>query len=146
MPYCTEIWHVILDIKFRTELKTDLRYFTAVSLSWTWSNIGKKNHLETKVISIIFKAPLLTSKKAQRVCVTRINWLILFKEISTVYCENHTKHTQILTAKCRVTSPSKSWKSSARPQSPSFKTIKDSYCLIYIFVNYYYSTFYSDEW
>jgi hypothetical protein len=39
----------------------------------------------------IFKNPVRTSKKTQCVSITKINYLILFKEIIPVYSENHTK-------------------------------------------------------
>jgi hypothetical protein len=34
--------------------------------------------------------------KTQRVTNTKINWLMLFKEIITVYYENYTKHKYTL--------------------------------------------------
>jgi hypothetical protein len=33
-----------------------------------------------------------TAKKTQLFTITKINWLMLFKEIIAVYCGNHTKH------------------------------------------------------
>jgi hypothetical protein len=36
------------------------------------------------------------SSKTQHVSITKINWLILFKEIIAVYYENHTKHINTL--------------------------------------------------
>jgi hypothetical protein len=38
-----------------------------------------------------FKNSVLTSKKTQHFTITKINWLMLFKEIIAVYCKNHTK-------------------------------------------------------
>jgi hypothetical protein len=38
---------------------------------------------------------VLTAKK-QRVSISKINWLILFREIISVYSENHTKPIRIL--------------------------------------------------
>jgi hypothetical protein len=32
-----------------------------------------------------------TSKKTQRVSITKIDWLVLFKEIIAVYSKNHMK-------------------------------------------------------
>jgi hypothetical protein len=32
-----------------------------------------------------------TSKKTQRGSITKVNWLMLFREIIAVYSENHTK-------------------------------------------------------
>jgi hypothetical protein len=40
---------------------------------------------------IIFKNSVRTSKRTPHFTITWINWLMLFKEIITVYSENHTK-------------------------------------------------------
>jgi hypothetical protein len=45
---------------------------------------------------MIFKHPVLTTKKTQRVSMTTINWLMLLKEIIAVYSENHTNPTNTL--------------------------------------------------
>jgi hypothetical protein len=45
----------------------------------------------TTFIKIIFKYSVLTSKIKQRVSITKINWFMLFREITAVYSENHTK-------------------------------------------------------
>jgi hypothetical protein len=50
------------------------------------------NTLKPKLVSIIFKYPVLTSKKTPHFTITKINLLTLFKEIISVYTENHTKH------------------------------------------------------
>jgi hypothetical protein len=38
-----------------------------------------------------FKHSVRTAKKTQHFTITKINWLMLFKEIIAVYWENHTK-------------------------------------------------------
>jgi hypothetical protein len=44
-----------------------------------------------KLVQVIFKNPVRTSKRTQHFTITKINWLTLFKEIIAVYTENHTK-------------------------------------------------------
>jgi hypothetical protein len=54
----------------------------------------KSNVLKPKLSSIIFKNPVLTAKKTQRVSIRKINRLILFKGIIAVYSGDHTNlHT-----------------------------------------------------
>jgi hypothetical protein len=48
------------------------------------------NPLKLKHTQIIFKNSVHTAKKTQHVSITKINWLMLFKEIIPVYSENHT--------------------------------------------------------
>jgi hypothetical protein len=55
---------------------------------------------QAKLVYIIFKNLVRTSKKAQYLTITKINWLMLFKEIIAVYTENHMKH---VSTKCSVT-------------------------------------------
>jgi hypothetical protein len=38
---------------------------------------------------MLFKNPARTSKRTPTFTITKINWLTLFKEIITVYSENH---------------------------------------------------------
>jgi hypothetical protein len=40
---------------------------------------------------MLFKNPVRTSKRTPNFTITKINWLMLFKEIIDVYSENHTK-------------------------------------------------------
>jgi hypothetical protein len=42
-------------------------------------------------VLIIFKNSVRTTKKTQHFTITKINWLMLFKEIIAVYAENHMK-------------------------------------------------------
>jgi hypothetical protein len=49
-----------------------------------------------KLVRIIVKNSARTAKKTQHFTITKINWLTLFMEIITVYCENHTKPTKTL--------------------------------------------------
>jgi hypothetical protein len=48
-------------------------------------------NLKPKLVCIIFKDSVFTAKKTQLVSITKITWLILFKEIIAVYSENHAK-------------------------------------------------------
>jgi hypothetical protein len=43
-----------------------------------------------------------TSQKTHLISITKPNRLMLFREIFAVYCENHTKHINILWSKCMV--------------------------------------------
>jgi hypothetical protein len=49
---------------------------------------------------LIFKNSARTIKKTQRFTITKMNWLMPFKDIIPVYSENHTKP---INTKCRVT-------------------------------------------
>jgi hypothetical protein len=42
---------------------------------------------------MLFKNSVRTSKRTPHFTITKINWLMLFKEIILVYAESHTKHT-----------------------------------------------------
>jgi hypothetical protein len=44
-----------------------------------------------KLVWIIFKNSLRTSKRTPHFTITKINWLTLFKEMIAVYSENHTR-------------------------------------------------------
>jgi hypothetical protein len=52
------------------------------------------NPLKLKLVWIIFNNSVRTAKKTQHFIITKINWLMLFKEIITIYSENHTKPLQ----------------------------------------------------
>jgi hypothetical protein len=52
----------------------------------------------TAGILLLFHNLVRTAKKTQRFTITKINLLMVFKEIIAVYTENHTKHK-----KCRLT-------------------------------------------
>jgi hypothetical protein len=54
-----------------------------------WHNLKT---LKPKLAYTIFNNSVRTAKKTQLFTITKINWLTLFKEIITVYSENHTKH------------------------------------------------------
>jgi hypothetical protein len=54
--------------------------------------MDKLNPLKPKLIQMIFKNSVRTTKKTQHFTITKINWLTLFREIIAVYSENHTKH------------------------------------------------------
>jgi hypothetical protein len=50
------------------------------------------NSLKPKFILIKYKNSDRTAKKTQLFTITKIKWLTRFKEIITVYSENHKKH------------------------------------------------------
>jgi hypothetical protein len=54
------------------------------------------NPLNPSLVKVIFKDSVPTAKKTQPVTITKINQLMLFKEIIDVYTENHTKQTNTL--------------------------------------------------
>jgi hypothetical protein len=54
-----------------------------------------RDELRLERVIIIFKHLVPTSKKTQHF-ITEISWLMLFKEIITVYSEDHTKPTDTL--------------------------------------------------
>jgi hypothetical protein len=60
---------------------------------------GMLNPLKPKIVKIIFKNSVCTSKKTQHFTITKINWLMLFEEIMPVYSENHTRP---INTKCTV--------------------------------------------
>jgi len=45
---------------------------------------------------MISKNSVRTSKRTQHFVITKINWLMLFKEIIAVYTENHTKRVSTM--------------------------------------------------
>jgi hypothetical protein len=49
------------------------------------------NPLKPKLILIIFNNSVRTAKKTQCITITKINLLMMFKEIIVVYSENHMK-------------------------------------------------------
>jgi hypothetical protein len=55
--------------------------------------------LKPQLVQIIFKNSVRTAKKTLHFTITKINLLILFKEIVAVYIENHTKH---INTKCNL--------------------------------------------
>jgi hypothetical protein len=52
------------------------------------------NPLKRKLIHILFKKSVRTSKRTPHFTITKINWLTLFKEIIAVYSDNHAKQIQ----------------------------------------------------
>jgi hypothetical protein len=49
------------------------------------------NRLKPTLVCSLFKNPVRTSKRTPNFTITKINWLILFKEIIAVYSEKHAK-------------------------------------------------------
>jgi hypothetical protein len=49
------------------------------------------NPLKPKLVQIIFKDSVRTSKRTQQFTITRISFLTLFKEIIAVYIEAHAR-------------------------------------------------------
>jgi hypothetical protein len=62
--------------------------------------------LKPKHVWIIFKNSVRTSKKTQLFTITKINWLMLFKETIAVYFDNHMKS---INTKCRVIDCQSRW-------------------------------------
>jgi hypothetical protein len=46
--------------------------------------------------TILYKYPVRTSQETHYITATKPNRLMLFSETLTVYCENHTEHTDTL--------------------------------------------------
>jgi hypothetical protein len=63
-------------------------------------NMSCINPLKMKVVYILFKNSVRTSERTPHITVTKINWLMLFKEIIAVYSE---KHTKPINTKCSIT-------------------------------------------
>jgi hypothetical protein len=55
-----------------------------------WRSVNQ-SVLVSKLVYILFKDPVRTSKRAPHFTITSINFLTLFKEIIAVYIENHAK-------------------------------------------------------
>jgi hypothetical protein len=49
------------------------------------------NPLKPKLVYMLFKNSVRTSKRTRHFTITKINWLMLIKKIIAVYSENHTK-------------------------------------------------------
>jgi hypothetical protein len=49
------------------------------------------NPLKPKLVYMLFKNSVRTSKRTPHFTFTKINWLMLFKEVIAVYSENHIK-------------------------------------------------------
>jgi hypothetical protein len=47
--------------------------------------------LKLKLVYIILNNSVPATKKTQHFTITKINWLMLFREIIAVYSENHTR-------------------------------------------------------
>jgi hypothetical protein len=47
----------------------------------------------SRLVEVIVKDSVHTSKRTPNFTITKINWLVLFKEIISVYSENHTNPT-----------------------------------------------------
>jgi hypothetical protein len=66
----------------------------------------KLNPLKTKLAYILFKNSVRTSKRTPHFTITKVNWLMLFREIIAVYSENHAKP---LNTKCSITDCQSRW-------------------------------------
>jgi hypothetical protein len=58
-----------------------------------YNKLGLTNHLKPKLVQVIFKNSVRTSKRTPHFTITTINLLTLFKEIIPVYAEDHMKLT-----------------------------------------------------
>jgi hypothetical protein len=52
--------------------------------------------LKPELVFLIFRNSIRTAKKTQPITITKINQLMLFKEILAVYTRNHMKPTNTL--------------------------------------------------
>jgi hypothetical protein len=43
----------------------------------------------------LYKSSVCTSQETHHASATEVNWLMLFREIIAIYCENHMKNTHI---------------------------------------------------
>jgi hypothetical protein len=61
------------------------------------------NPLKPKLVYILFKISVRTSKRTPHFAITKINLLMLFKEIIAAYSENHAKdiNTKFSVAACK---------------------------------------------
>jgi hypothetical protein len=64
------------------------------------------NPLKTKLVYILFKDSVRTSKRTPHFTITKINWLTLFKKIMAAYIENHAKP---INTKCNITDCQSRW-------------------------------------
>jgi hypothetical protein len=55
---------------------------------------------------MLFKNPVCTSKRTPHFTITKISWLMLFKEIIAVHSENHAKP---INTKCSITECQSRW-------------------------------------
>jgi hypothetical protein len=62
--------------------------------------------LKPKLVSVLFKNSVRTSKRTPHFTITKINWLTLFKKIIAVYTENHLKH---MNTECSVSDCGSRW-------------------------------------
>jgi hypothetical protein len=53
--------------------------FKNVKHCFNWNLIFDFNPLKTKLVYILFKNPVRTSKRTPHLTITKINWLTLFK-------------------------------------------------------------------
>jgi hypothetical protein len=51
--------------------------------------------LKTKLVWMLFKNSVRTSKRTPHFTITNINWVMVFKELIAVYSENHTEPINI---------------------------------------------------
>jgi hypothetical protein len=62
-----------------------------VSIFYTWIGFHIINPLKPEAHLNIYEDSVRTAKKTQHFTITKINWLMLLKEIIAVHAENHTK-------------------------------------------------------
>jgi hypothetical protein len=55
---------------------------------------------------MLLKNSVCTSKKTPHFTITKVNWLMVFKEIIAVYSENHAKP---INTKCSITDCQSGW-------------------------------------
>jgi hypothetical protein len=81
-------------------------HYAATQTTVSISRLPYINALKMKLFYILVKNSVRTSKRTPHFTITKINWLILFKEIIAVYSENHAKP---INTKCSITDCQSRW-------------------------------------
>lgn len=88
------MWLVILMAVLSGVRQFFVLYFLEVSVIWFSSiltNVVSINPLKSKPLSVIFKNLYRTTRKILYTSITKMNLLVLIKEIIAVYAEHHMK-------------------------------------------------------
>jgi hypothetical protein len=64
------------------------------------------NLLKTNLVYILFKNPVRTLKRTPNLTITKINWLMMFKEMIAVSSE---KYAKPINTKCSITDCQSRW-------------------------------------
>jgi hypothetical protein len=58
--------------------------------------------LKPKLVTVVFNNSVRTSKRTTHFTITKINWLMLFKEMIAVYSEKHSNPFNTKIQRCRL--------------------------------------------